>query len=124
MTRCRVSVLVTLVALTVLCPAVQAEVRLAALFSDGVVLQQGRPVRVWGTADAGEKVAVSVAGVKAEATADAQGKWSVEVGPLAAGGPHEMTVAGSNTLTVKDVLVGEVWVCSGQSNMAMPIDWG
>jgi len=124
MKRFRVATIVVTAAFAAVVPAAQAEVRLAALFSDGMVLQQERPVRIWGTAEAGEKVSVSVAGAKGEATADVQGRWSVEVGPLKAGGPHEMTVAGSNTLTVKDVLVGEVWLCSGQSNMQMSVDWG
>ncbi|NLX59607.1 MAG: sialate O-acetylesterase [Phycisphaerae bacterium] len=124
MMRFKAAVLAAMSALAIAVPTARAEVRLAALFSDGMVLQQERPVRIWGTAEAGEKVSVSVAGAKGEATADAQGRWSVEVGPLKAGGPHELTVAGTNTLTVKDVLVGEVWLCSGQSNMEMRVGSG
>lgn len=99
-----------------------AAVTLASPFSDHAVLQQGLPVPVWGTADAGEKVAVTCAGQTKTATADAQGRWRVKLDPLTVGGsPLEMTIAGSSTIVLKDLLVGEVWVCSGQSNMQMSV---
>ena len=98
-----------------------ADVRLPALISDNMVLQQGRQVAIWGTADAGEQVTVSLGEQKATATADANGQWKVELGPLKKGGPMEMTVAGKNTIIIHNVLVGEVWVCSGQSNMEMAV---
>jgi sialate O-acetylesterase len=98
-----------------------AAVRLPAIFSDHMVLQQEATVPVWGWADAGEEVTVSVAGASEKAKADAAGNWSVKLGKLSAGGPHTLTVAGRNTLTVKDVLIGEVWLGSGQSNMAMKV---
>jgi sialate O-acetylesterase len=101
-----------------------ADVRLPSIFGDNMVLQRDKAIAVWGTADAGEKVTVALAGKKAEATSDADGKWTVRLDALAAGGPHELTVTGNNTVTLKNVLIGEVWVCSGQSNMNMPIDWG
>jgi sialate O-acetylesterase len=94
-----------------------ADVKLPALISDNMVLQQGRQVAIWGTADAGEQVTVSLGEQKETATADSEGKWKVELGPLKKGGPFEMTIAGKNTVTIHNVLVGEVWVCSGQSNM-------
>src|SRR5580704_14265808 len=94
-----------------------ADVKLPAVISDNMVLQQGRQVAIWGTADAGEQVSVSLGEQKGTATADSNGQWKVELAPLKAGGPLEMTVAGKNTLTIHNVLVGEVWVCSGQSNM-------
>jgi len=120
----RLSVAACLVAL--LAGSAQAEVRLAAVFSDHIVLQQGCPVPVWGWADAGEKVTVTVAGQTAEATADAGGRWKAALPALKAGGPHTLVVkgAGANAITLNDVLVGEVWLASGQSNMNMPIDWG
>jgi sialate O-acetylesterase len=96
-----------------------AEVRLPALVGDNMVLQQGMPLKVWGWADAGEKVTVTLCAQSAQATAGDQGKWLVTLQPLPAGGPFEMTIVGKNTLTLKNVMVGEVWVCSGQSNMAM-----
>lgn len=86
-----------------------------------MVLQQGAPAAVWGWADAGEEVVVSVAGASQKTKADAAGKWSVKLNGLKAGGPHTLTVAGTNTLTIQDVLIGEVWLGSGQSNMAMTV---
>jgi sialate O-acetylesterase len=98
-----------------------ADVKLPAIISDNMVLQQGRQVAIWGTADAGEQVTVSLGEQRETATADANGQWKVELGPLKNGGPMEMTVAGKNTITIHNVLVGEVWVCSGQSNMEMAV---
>src|ERR1019366_2370282 len=98
-----------------------ADVKLPALIGDNMVLQQGRRVAIGGTADAGEPLTVTLGGQKETATADSNGKWKVELGPLKKGGPLEMTVAGKNTLTVHNILVGEVWVCSGQSNMEMAV---
>src|SRR5688500_1933488 len=94
-----------------------ADVKLANLFSNGMVLQQGTAAPVWGTAEAGEAVTVSVAGQTAQATADASGKWVAKLPALTAGGPHEMVVKGKNEVKVADVLVGEVRVGSGQSNV-------
>ncbi len=100
-----------------LASAASADVRLPGVFSDHMVLQRDKPLAVWGRADAGEKVTVGLAGHSANTTADASGSWSVKLAALPAGGPHEMTVTANNTLTFRDVLVGEVWLCSGQSNM-------
>jgi len=94
-----------------------AEVRLPALISDHMLLQQGVPVRIWGRAEPGEAVRVEVAGQQAAAEADAAGRWSAYLKPLVSGGPHEMTITGRNKIVIRDVLVGEVWVGSGQSNM-------
>ena len=94
-----------------------ADVKLPALISDNMVLQQGRQVAIWGTADAGEQVTVVLGEQKKMATTDSSGDWKVELEPLQKGGPFEMTVAGNNTITIHNVAVGEVWVCSGQSNM-------
>src|SRR5262249_24771977 len=92
-----------------------------ALFSDGMVLQQGVKCPVWGTAAPGEKVEVSYGeGGAAQATgtvADRDGKWLVTLPEHKAGGPYTLTIAGTNKVTLKDVYVGAVWVCSGQSNM-------
>src|SRR6185503_20029636 len=95
----------------------KADLKLHALFSDGMVLQSDFACPVWGTTEPGEEVSVSIAGQKKTAKAGGDGKWSLKLDPLKAGGPHEMTVAGRATVTVKDVHVGEVWICSGQSNM-------
>ncbi len=96
--------------------SLHAEVKPNPLFTDGAVLQRGQPVPVWGTARDGEKVTVEFGEQKVTTTA-ADGKWSVELKPLIEGGPFTMVITGDNTVTVKDLLVGEVWLCSGQSNM-------
>jgi sialate O-acetylesterase len=95
----------------------RADVKLANLFTAHAVLQQGGPIPVWGTAAAGEAVTVTIAGKSATSTADANGKWKAELPALAAGGPHELVAKGKNEVKVPDVMVGEVWIASGQSNM-------
>jgi sialate O-acetylesterase len=96
----------------------QADVQLPNCFSDHMVLQRDMKVPIWGTADAGEKVTVRFREQEKTTTAAADGTWRVELDPLEAGGtPNELTVEGKNTLTRSDVLVGEVWIGSGQSNM-------
>src|SRR6202142_662711 len=104
-----------------LSPRAGADVNPAAIFSDHMVLQQGMPAPVWGWADPGEQITVSIADQKQTATADADGKWTVRLDALSPGNPLEMTIAGRNTVTIKDVLVGEVWVGSGQSNMEFSV---
>jgi len=103
--------------------AALAEVRLAHIFTDHMVLQQEMPIVVWGKADAGEQVSVTLSGKTAAATAGTDGKWRVELPALAADGkPLEMIVKGRNTVALKDVLLGEVWLCAGQSNMGRPVE--
>lgn len=99
-----------------------ADVRLPAIFSDHMVLQRDASVPVWGWADAGEEVSVSIAGQTKKTTANNDGKWTVKLDKLAAAEPVTLTVKGKNSLEVKDVLVGEVWLGSGQSNMAMAVN--
>jgi sialate O-acetylesterase len=102
--------------------ALHADVKLPAIFGDHMVLQEGKTLPVWGTADPNEAVTVTVGAEKGHATADAAGKWRVELKPLAASAqPLTVTVQGKNTVTFTDVLVGEVWICSGQSNMEFGI---
>ena len=108
----------------------RANVKPNALFSDGVVLQQGVTCPVFGTADPGEEVSVSIGvgdGITIAASpvkADKNGHWAATLGEVkpAAGGTYTLTIKGSNTVTIKDVLVGEVWVASGQSNMEMSLN--
>jgi sialate O-acetylesterase len=101
----------------VLIPAARSAVAPNVLFSDNAVLQQGRPVPVWGTATDGERVTVKIARQEVATTAE-NGRWLVQLKPLAAGGPYTMTISGaSSTVTIANLLVGEVWICSGQSNM-------
>ncbi len=98
-------------------PAAHADVRLPSLISDNMVLQQEVPANVWGWADPQEKVTVKLGANTATAIAGVDGKWSAKLTGLAPGVAGDMTIAGKNTLTIKNVAVGEVWVCSGQSNM-------
>jgi sialate O-acetylesterase len=98
-----------------------ADVKPNQLFSDHAVLQSGMQVPVWGTADPGEKVTVTLGKRKQTTTAGADGRWMVKIGKLSPGGPFVMTIAGKNTVTVNDVLVGEDWIGSGQSNMAFTV---
>jgi sialate O-acetylesterase len=114
----RHSVLVLAIVLF-LAGVLSADVRLPSVISDNMVLQQGKSVPIWGWADPCETVTVtgSWGSGKWETTADQDGKWMVKIDSGKAGGPYEMTVAGKNTVTLKNILVGEVWVCSGQSNM-------
>lgn len=98
--------------------ALRADVKPAAIFSDHMVLQQSQAVPVWGWAEPGEQVTVSIAGQRQTATAGADRKWMVRLSNLAASdNPVEMTIAGKNTIKISDVLIGEVWLGSGQSNM-------
>jgi sialate O-acetylesterase len=99
-------------------PAVHGE-GTAVPFASGMVLQQDMPVPVWGRADAGENVSVTFDGQTKNAVTGGDGAWRVVLDPLAAGGPHTMTIEGTNTIVLTDVLVGEVWVCAGQSNMVV-----
>jgi len=94
-----------------------ANIKLPSLVGDNMVVQHHAKVRIWGWADPGENVSVTMAKKSARTQADSKGKWEVQIGPFQPGGPHEMKIAGKNTIVVKNILVGEVWVASGQSNM-------
>ena len=99
-----------------------AQVKLARLFSDHVVLQRQKPIPVWGWASPNEKVKVDLGTQTQNTKADASGKWMVKFMPMEAGGPFQMTVtAKSGIATVADILIGEVWLCSGQSNMEFTV---
>ncbi|UKM64492.1 sialate O-acetylesterase [Flavobacteriaceae bacterium GSB9] len=101
--------------------ALNAQVEMPKLFSDGMVLQRNKPIPVWGWAKPNEMVTVSFMGENLKAKADNTGKWKVVLKTKDAGGPFEMTIKGQNRIVIKDVLVGEVWICSGQSNMEWPV---
>ncbi len=101
-----------------LCGFAKGDVHLPGIFGDHMVLQREMKIPVWGTADAGEKVTVKAAGQTQTATADDKGKWRVALDPIQSSNPVELTVSGKNSITFKDVLIGEVWLCSGQSNMS------
>lgn len=100
--------------------AARGDVTIASIFSDHMVLQRDMEIPIWGTADEGEEVTIQLADQTAVCVA-AGGKWTVKLKPIPAGGPHNLTVKGKNTLTIADVLIGEVWICSGQSNMVWAI---
>lgn len=100
---------------------VEAAVKLPPVVASHMVLQRDAAVPIWGTAAPNETVVVKFRDQKHAVAADAQGKWLVKLDPLKAGGPDAMTIAGENTIQLEDVLVGEVWVGSGQSNMDMPV---
>lgn len=103
-------------------PALLADVTLPAIISDHMVLEKSAKVPIWGKAEPGEKVTVTLDGKTATATADANGKWKVILNLENSGtGPFEMVVQGKNYLSLTDVVVGEVWVASGQSNMEMAL---
>ncbi len=101
-----------------------ADIRLPALIGDGMVLQRDSKIPVWGWADPGEEVRISFHGQNVNAKADRKGHWSVTLGACAAGGPYDMTIAGKNTIALHDILIGDVWLASGQSNMEMPLKVG
>ena len=98
-----------------------AELKMSPIFGDSMVIQRDQPVHVWGFTEAGIEVKVSMAGHTGSAQADEAGRFDVSLDALPAGGPHEMVIEADETRTFSDVLVGEVWVCSGQSNMSWPV---
>lgn len=97
--------------------------RLPFLLSDGMVLQRDKKVKVWGWAEPRETVTVNFLGKSYIAAADDNGKWEVTLQPMQAGGPYSMEIKSQNSvITIKDILIGDVWVCSGQSNMVVPME--
>lgn len=102
-----------------------ANVSLPKFFGDNMVLQRNKSIPIWGWADANEKITVQFNHQTKNVTADKNGNWRVNLDKESAGGPFQLIVKGNNTITFNNVLVGEVWICSGQSNMEMPIEgWG
>ena len=111
-----------LVLATIITTSAHAELKLPAILSDHMVLQRNNPITIWGWADAGAPVEVSLDKQTKKTKADKDGRWSVELKALKAGGPLTLSVrSGQETRQVSDILVGEVWVWSGQSNMAWPV---
>lgn len=99
-----------------------AEVSLPKIFSDNMVLQRGKELRIWGNAEAGEKISVSLDGQKESTRANKEGKWELTLSPFSAGGPHELVVKGQNTISFNNVMIGDVWLASGQSNMEWSVN--
>ncbi|MEM1013397.1 MAG: sialate O-acetylesterase [Planctomycetota bacterium] len=114
----------TLVALALLAGRAAAEVELGTPFSDDMMVQMDRAIPVWGTAKAGAAVTVRMAEAAAEATADEEGYWRVELPAVAEAGPYELVVEadGSEAVRLTNVLAGDIWLCSGQSNMAWAVE--
>ena len=118
----RLAALIVLLGVGAYARPTEAAPRFAAAFADHTVLQREMPVPVWGWADAGEAITVEFAGQRQTATTDATGRWQVRLMPLAASEvPRDLVVTGNGTLAIRDVLVGEVWLASGQSNMGSPL---
>jgi len=109
---------VLLIVLVSLSLSTQAAVTLPRLVSNGMVLQREEPIKIWGWADVGERVNVEFRGESYKTKADKQGDWSVVLPATAAGGPYTLKV---NEIELEDILIGDVWLCSGQSNMELPI---
>jgi len=120
--QCFIRIICTLALLSILliCDS-QAEVRLAALFSDHMVLQRDRPIVIWGWGTPEEKIQIDLADRSGQTQVAQDGRWTCTLAPLAASSqPIELKVSAANTIQIKDILVGDVWLCSGQSNM----EWG
>ena len=106
------------ITMSLMLPLTYAQLTLPRLFSDNMVLQRNEEVPVWGWTGPGAAVELSMLGKSYRATADLDGRWSIALSPMDAGGPYEMTLkSGSEEITISNILIGEVWVCSGQSNM-------
>jgi sialate O-acetylesterase len=112
---------VSFLASLMLCHLASAEVRLPALFSSHMVFQQQIPIVIWGWAQPNETVTVQLGAASKQAQANERGEWKAILPAMSAGGPYALTVSGSSTVSFEDILVGEVWLCSGQSNMEMGI---
>ena len=100
----------------------RATVTLPAVLADHMVLQRNAPIHIWGFAQPGEQVSVELNGSIKASTADATGAWSVDLPQMKEGGPYEVHVRGTNTITLKDVLIGDLWLAGGQSNMGQNLD--
>ena len=101
--------------------AAVAHTGLPSIFGSNMVFQQKQPNRVWGWGDSGDAITVTIANQEKKTKVGDDGKWEVTLDPMDAGGPHRMVVSGHNKITFDNVMVGEVWICSGQSNMAWPV---
>ena len=104
---------------------INAQTKVASFFSDGMILQQQKSINIWGIDSAGTKIhVVSSWGETSQTTTSTNGKWKLQLSTPVAGGPHSITIKGSSTIIINDVLIGEVWICSGQSNMQLPLKGG
>ena len=104
--------------------ACQAELKLSPIFGDSMVLQREQPIHIWGWTKPSTAVTARIAGKEGNTQANEAGRFDLLLDPLPAGGPHSLTISADETKTFQDVLIGEVWLCSGQSNMAWPVSSG
>lgn len=119
------SLLMAVALWSVACMSVQADVKLPAIISDNMVLQQRTDVKIWGKADPGENIIVTTSWSRKvrKTTADTEGRWELAIPtPKSTSEPQTLTVRGRNTIEIGNILIGEVWICSGQSNMEFPVD--
>ncbi|MCE4554299.1 sialate O-acetylesterase [Roseateles cellulosilyticus] len=107
--------------LALLAATAQAEVHLAEVFGEHMVLQRDRPLNIWGRATPGKTLGIDLGGRSGTAHVGADGRWRVQLAPLPAGGPHRLVVRGDETVVLNDVLIGDVWLLGGQSNMEWPL---
>ena len=104
---------------------INAQTKVASFFSDGMILHQQKSINIWGIDSAGTKIhVVSSWGETSQTTTSTNGKWKLQLSTPVAGSPHPITIKGSSTIIINDVLIGEVWICSGQSNMQLPLKGG
>jgi sialate O-acetylesterase len=99
-----------------------ADVRLPALISNGMILQRDARVTIWGWASPGEKISISIERKRYHTITDGSGKWALAIDPVSAGGPHTLSISGHNTIALSDIYFGDVWFCSGQSNMVLTME--
>ena len=110
------STLAALISINLL-SSLRADTKIPSILGSHMVLQRNAPITLWGWDDSGQKVTVSLGNDSASVTTNEQGQWKVELKPLKAGGPYKIEIQGSSSITLEDILIGEVWLCSGQSNM-------
>ncbi|RYE17841.1 MAG: sialate O-acetylesterase, partial [Sphingobacteriaceae bacterium] len=99
-----------------------ADIKLPALVGSHMVLQRDKPIRIWGYADADEAITITFNHKTVKAKADANGNWKTEIPKMKAGGPYQLILHGKNSITLEDILIGDVWICSGQSNMEFALN--
>jgi sialate O-acetylesterase len=107
----------------IITPLLRAEVRLPHVIGNNMILQRNQEIRIWGWADRGEKVTVHFNDTAVSKRAGKDGKWLISLPAMEAGGPYTMKVRGRNIITLENILIGDVWVCSGQSNMEFRVEW-
>ena len=113
---------ILLLSVFLICGCIYSQIKLPRLISDGMILQRDIPVKIWGWASANEKIEITFNKKKFQTITSQDGNWNITLPSQKAGGPYEMTLTASNTIVVKNILFGDVWLCSGQSNMELPME--